>query len=133
MISTVGIVGAGTMGNGIAQTFAQCGFQVILQDVVEPALRGTAMALYFFAMYVLGGSVGPVGTGMLSDHFARKAMAAAGTTAMAESFKAAGLHSAMYVIPFLCLLLAVVLFAASRTVTEDMKKLRNWLQEQAAK
>jgi 3-hydroxybutyryl-CoA dehydrogenase len=39
MISTVGIVGAGTMGNGIAQTFAQCGFQVILQDVVEPALQ----------------------------------------------------------------------------------------------
>ncbi|MCX6539145.1 MAG: 3-hydroxybutyryl-CoA dehydrogenase [Acidobacteria bacterium] len=39
MISTVGVVGAGTMGNGIAQTFAQCGFQVILQDVVEPALQ----------------------------------------------------------------------------------------------
>jgi len=39
MISTVGVVGAGTMGNGIAQTFAQCGFQVILQDVVEPALH----------------------------------------------------------------------------------------------
>jgi len=39
MISTVGIVGAGTMGNGIAQTFAQCGFQVTLHDVVEPALQ----------------------------------------------------------------------------------------------
>ena len=39
MINTVGVVGAGTMGNGIAQTFAQCGFQVILQDVVEPALQ----------------------------------------------------------------------------------------------
>ncbi|MCX6544270.1 MAG: 3-hydroxybutyryl-CoA dehydrogenase [Acidobacteria bacterium] len=38
MITTVGVVGAGTMGNGIAQTFAQSGFQVILQDVVEPAL-----------------------------------------------------------------------------------------------
>ena len=39
MISTVGVVGAGTMGNGIAQTFAQCGFQVVLQDVMEPALQ----------------------------------------------------------------------------------------------
>jgi 3-hydroxybutyryl-CoA dehydrogenase len=39
MISTVGVVGAGTMGNGIAQTFAQCGFQVLLQDVAEPALQ----------------------------------------------------------------------------------------------
>ena len=39
MISMVGVVGAGTMGNGIAQTFAQCGFQVVLQDVMEPALQ----------------------------------------------------------------------------------------------
>jgi 3-hydroxybutyryl-CoA dehydrogenase len=39
MITTVGVVGAGTMGNGIAQTFAQSGFQVILQDVVDPALQ----------------------------------------------------------------------------------------------
>jgi 3-hydroxybutyryl-CoA dehydrogenase len=38
-IKRIGIVGAGTMGNGISQTFAQCGFQVILQDVVEPALQ----------------------------------------------------------------------------------------------
>lgn len=32
-----------------------------IQDVIEPSLRGTAMALYFFAMYVLGASFGPVG------------------------------------------------------------------------
>jgi hypothetical protein len=67
----------------------------------------------------------------LSDHFARKAMAAAGATAMTETFKAAGLHSAMYVIPCLCLLLAFVLFAAARTVPADMEKLRRWLREQA--
>jgi 3-hydroxybutyryl-CoA dehydrogenase len=39
MIETVGVVGAGTMGNGIAQTFAQAGFSVILQDVAAPALE----------------------------------------------------------------------------------------------
>ena len=35
----VAVVGAGTMGNGIAQTFASCGAEVVLIDVVEPALK----------------------------------------------------------------------------------------------
>jgi 3-hydroxybutyryl-CoA dehydrogenase len=38
MIETVGVIGAGTMGNGIAQVFAQSGFQVVVQDVVTQAL-----------------------------------------------------------------------------------------------
>ena len=39
----VGVVGAGTMGNGIAQVFAQAGFSVILTDVSQAALdRGLA-------------------------------------------------------------------------------------------
>lgn len=38
MIRTVGVVGAGAMGNGIAQTFAQAGFTVRLVDVTEHAL-----------------------------------------------------------------------------------------------
>jgi 3-hydroxybutyryl-CoA dehydrogenase len=37
-IRTVGIVGAGTMGNGIAQVFAQAGFTVRLVDVAQPLL-----------------------------------------------------------------------------------------------
>jgi 3-hydroxybutyryl-CoA dehydrogenase len=37
-IETIGIVGAGTMGNGIAQVFAQAGFNVRLVDTAEPAL-----------------------------------------------------------------------------------------------
>lgn len=97
-----------------------------IQDIVEPSLRGTAMALYFFAMYVLGGSLGPLGTGMLSDYFARQAMTHAGATAMTESFKAIGLHHAMHAIPVLCLVLAAVLYAASRTVGRDMTRLRTW-------
>lgn len=39
----IGVVGAGTMGNGIAQVFAQAGFNVILTDVSQAALdRGLA-------------------------------------------------------------------------------------------
>jgi 3-hydroxybutyryl-CoA dehydrogenase len=37
-IKTVGVVGAGTMGNGIAQVFAQAGFSVRLVDVSQPML-----------------------------------------------------------------------------------------------
>jgi 3-hydroxybutyryl-CoA dehydrogenase len=37
-ISTVGVIGSGTMGNGIAQVFAQQGFRVLLHDVAAPAL-----------------------------------------------------------------------------------------------
>jgi len=35
----VAIIGAGTMGNGIAHTFAQCGFNVALIDISEAALK----------------------------------------------------------------------------------------------
>ena len=38
-VQKVGIVGAGTMGNGIAQAFAVAGFDVILTDVAEKALQ----------------------------------------------------------------------------------------------
>jgi len=38
MVKTVGVIGAGTMGNGIAQTFAQSGFTVRLVDVAQPML-----------------------------------------------------------------------------------------------
>jgi len=37
-IRTVGVIGSGTMGNGIAQAFAQAGFEVRLVDVSQPAL-----------------------------------------------------------------------------------------------
>ncbi len=42
-IRTVGVVGAGTMGQGIAQVAAQSGYEVLLADVVPAALeRGRA-------------------------------------------------------------------------------------------
>ena len=37
-IKTIGVVGAGTMGSGIAQVFAQAGLSVCLVDVAEPLL-----------------------------------------------------------------------------------------------
>lgn len=93
-----------------------------IQDVIAPRLRGTAVAIYFCAMYVLGASLGPVGMGMLSDHFAHRAMHQAGAPAMTEAFKAVGLHDAMYIIPVLAVLASLVLFAASRTVESDIRK-----------
>jgi 3-hydroxybutyryl-CoA dehydrogenase len=38
-IQTVGVVGAGTMGSGVAQTFAQAGFAVRLHDVAPAMLE----------------------------------------------------------------------------------------------
>src|SRR4029434_2786937 len=103
-----------------------------IQDVIEPSLRGTAMAIYFFAMYLLGASLGPYGTGLLSDLFTTRAARAAGvielTQPALEPFRAAGLHSAMYVIPILSVLLALVLFAASRTVQRDVENLDSWMR-----
>src|SRR5438270_7005728 len=126
-----------------------------IHDVVEPALRGTAMALYFCAMYLLGASLGPVGTGLASDYFTFQAASAAGKVQplpfgdlMAaelrslvgeakgfdlralEPFRAQGLHTAMYIVPTLAALLALVLFAASRTVKKDVARLQGWMQQQ---
>ncbi len=38
-VKTVGVIGAGTMGNGIAQVFAQSGFSVMLVDIAKPMLE----------------------------------------------------------------------------------------------
>ena len=100
-----------------------------IQDIVEPALRGTAMALYFFAMYALGGAMGPLLTGRLSDYLARQA---AGSGPMTEPFRALGLHQAMYIIPALQFLVGVVLWAGSRTVTRDQQRLEEWMKQQGA-
>jgi len=42
-IQRVGVIGAGTMGNGIAHVFSRCGFNVVLCDVERRFLdRGLA-------------------------------------------------------------------------------------------
>jgi MFS family permease len=125
-----------------------------IHDVVEPSLRGTAMALYFFAMYVLGASLGPIGTGLASDYFTFQAASRAGAVAplpfesivaaelrslvggpkgfdlaALEPFRAEGLHTAMYIVPALAAVLAAVLFIASRTVSADVHRLRQWMRD----
>jgi MFS family permease len=93
-----------------------------IQDVVPPQLRGTAVSVYFLAFYVLGASFGPMIMGALSDHYAHAAMIDAGATEMATSFRASGLHTAMYVMPMLVLLCAGSLFGAASTVAKDMRR-----------
>lgn len=103
-----------------------------IQDLVEPSLRGTAMATYFCAMYLLGASLGPIVMGKLSDHFTQAAAHAAGVTEgtvrALEPFKGVGLHQAMYVIPVMNLLLTFCMLAASRTVPRDIEKLAAWMR-----
>jgi MFS family permease len=93
-----------------------------IQDIVAPAMRGTAMAVYFMAMYLCGASFGPLLTGKLSDLMARRAADAAGAARLTEAFKAIGLQQAMFIIPVLSLLLALVLYCGSRTIAADMRK-----------
>jgi MFS family permease len=124
------------MGTGVGVMYAYYStVYATIQDVVEPALRGTAMSLYFCAMYLAGASLGPVGTGFLSDYYTAAAATGAGvvehTSATLEPFRAAGLHSAMYAVPLLTVLLALVLFAASRTIRTDVEALHMWTEAQS--
>jgi MFS family permease len=111
------------MGTSSALSFAYYStVYSAIQDVVPPTMRGTAVSLYFFGMYVLGASFGATIMGALSDRFANQAMVAAGASELLPLHRAQGLHSAMYVMPLLLLLCAGSLFAASRTVKADMQR-----------
>ena len=91
-----------------------------LQDVIEPRLRATAMAVYFFFQYVLGAAFGTVVTGALSDYFARQAMQAANAGAMTDAFRATGLNASMsVVIPIAILLTGLALWGAARYFVSD--------------
>ncbi|HXG09688.1 MAG TPA: MFS transporter [Gemmataceae bacterium] len=108
--------------------FYYAGVYATIQDIVEPSLRGTAMALYFFAMYLLGAALGPYATGRISDYFAGRAAETLGLPRTDPLVKAIGLHDAMHVVPLLSAVLVVVMFAASRTVQADHEKLQRWIR-----
>jgi MFS family permease len=93
-----------------------------IQDIVAPAQRGGTMALYFMAMYLCGASFGSLITGGLSDHYARQAAAAAGSSVITDVARAAGLQHAMLVIPVMSVALAFVLYMGSRTILKDMSR-----------
>jgi 3-hydroxybutyryl-CoA dehydrogenase len=44
-VKSIGVIGAGTMGHGIAQTFAQGGFSVQLVDIAQPVLDRARAAI----------------------------------------------------------------------------------------
>jgi len=59
-IKTVGVIGAGTMGSGIAQVFAQSGFTVRLVDIAQPMLdRARASIEKSLAKFVEKGKLAP--------------------------------------------------------------------------
>jgi MFS family permease len=93
-----------------------------IQDIVAPNQRGTAMAIYFMAMYMCGASFGPLLTGKLSDVLAQRAAALAGSATVMESFRATGLQQAMLIIPVLCIALAFVLYMGSLTIIGDIAR-----------
>lgn len=95
-----------------------------IQDVVEPNLRATAMAVYFACMYILGGAFGPIVVGALSDHFSQAAMLASGSAVMTEHFKAVGLHNALFVIPVALFFIAVFVYLSSRSFVQDTRRLQ---------
>ncbi len=57
-IEAIGVIGAGTMGNGIAQVAAQAGFEVVLVDVAPAALdKGKATIAKSLGRFVSKGSL----------------------------------------------------------------------------
>jgi MFS family permease len=93
-----------------------------IQDIIAPNQRGSAMAIYFMAMYLCGASFGPLLTGKLSDILAHRAATLAGSPTVTETFRAVGLQQAMLIIPVLCTALAFVLYMGSRTITRDIAR-----------
>jgi MFS family permease len=110
-----------TIGYGLLNMYYGLVYASI-QDIVAPALRGTSMAIYFLVMYLGGASWGTLIIGSMSDRFALHAAHLAGLDKITEPFRAIGLQQALLTIPVLSFLLAVVLWAGSRTITRDLQR-----------
>ena len=125
-IDTALFVTVFSLGWLFSYNFYTCVYTAI-QDVIEPRLRATAMALFFAGLYLLGGGLGPLAVGWLSDHYAQAAMQAAGASEMTEAFKAVGLHDAMLLIPVALLLTLLALLQAARCFQMDAVRMREGL------
>ena len=89
-----------------------------IHDIVPADVRGMAMSVYFFVFYLFT-AIGLIAFGKLSDAMAMRAVVNGAT--LVES-RALGLHSAMYAMPVCCMLLAAVLYGASRTAASDGRR-----------
>ncbi|VXC57688.1 Major facilitator superfamily MFS_1 [Pseudomonas sp. 8Z] len=127
-LDTAVFVAVFSVGWLFAYNFYTCVYTAI-QDVIEPRLRATAMALYFAGLYLLGGGLGPLAVGWLSDHYAKAAMHAAGASEMTEAFKAVGLHDAMLLIPVALLLTLLALLQAARCFQADALRMRGEVEQ----
>ena len=97
-----------------------------LQDVIEPRLRATGMAVYFFFQYVLGGALGTLVTGALSDHYAKAAMAAASAATMSPAFVASGLRDSLALaVPLAVLVTGLALLLATRSFVGDHRAMHD--------
>jgi MFS family permease len=103
-----------------------------IQDIIEPPLRGTAMAVYFCGQYLLGAALGSLVTGKISDYFASREAAAAGLATITADNRAIGLQKALYIVPSLDVVLVFVLIAASLTVKKDYLRLKQRMEAAAA-
>ncbi|MDC7707435.1 3-hydroxybutyryl-CoA dehydrogenase [Vogesella indigofera] len=76
----IGVIGAGTMGNGIAQVFAQAGFSVVMADVSDAAVaRGLASIGSSLARLVKKGAQTEAGASEVLAHIhGRTGLAALG-------------------------------------------------------
>jgi 3-hydroxybutyryl-CoA dehydrogenase len=84
IIQTIGIIGAGTMGNGIAQVCAQAGLNAILQDINEAALAK--------GMAIVSGSLDrAIKKGSLTDEGKAALLGRIKTTTQAQDLAAADL------------------------------------------
>ncbi len=97
--------------------FLQFAFHVTalpaIADFIEPKLRATAVAVLFAAFYILGGGLGPVLVGFLSETFAAQASTASDPAAE-------GLYTSLALVTPLALLLsAAAMWGASRTINRD--------------
>jgi hypothetical protein len=99
------------IGYGLLQMYYGLVYASI-QDLVEPASRATAMAVYLVVTYLGGASWGPMVMGRVSDVLAKQA---AGAGPITEAARAAGLHGAMYIIPTTAVTVSLVLWVAARS------------------
>ena len=83
-IKTIGVIGAGTMGNGIAQAFAAKGYDVVMQDIAEPALAKGLAA-------VSGSMDRLIKKGMLTEDAKKATLSRICTTTKAEDLASADL------------------------------------------